>query len=79
MHDLPTHDFRRTSPRFADANLEQKPSLLDRIVGTTDTLGVTIGRLAVAWVLAQDGVTAVPGTKRRSWLDQNVSAAVDSR
>ncbi|WP_268814637.1 hypothetical protein [Streptomyces olivochromogenes] len=40
---------------------------------------MTIGRLAVAWVLAQDGVTAVPGTKRRSWLDQNVSAAVDSR
>lgn len=75
VRDLPAHDFRRTAPRFADANLEQKLSLLDRIVATADNLGVTTGQLALAWVLAQDGVTAVPGTKRRTWLEQNVAAA----
>ncbi|MFD8421792.1 aldo/keto reductase [Streptomyces sp. NPDC059466] len=75
VHDLPTHDFRRTSPRFADANLEQNLTLLDRITATADRLDVTTGQLALAWVLAQDGVTAVPGTKRRTWLEQNVAAA----
>lgn len=67
VHDLPTHDSRRASPRFADANLEQNLSLVERIVETADTVGVTTGQLALAWVLAQDGVTAVPGTKRRTW------------
>ena len=75
VHDLPAHDFRRTSPRFSDANLEQNLSLLDRVVATADDLGVTAGQLALAWVLAQDGVTALPGTKRRTWLEQNVAAA----
>ncbi|MDQ0773286.1 aryl-alcohol dehydrogenase-like predicted oxidoreductase [Streptomyces aurantiacus] len=73
--DLPPQDFRRTSPRFAETNLEQNLSLLDRIVATADELGVTTGQLALAWVLAQDGVTAIPGTKRRAWLEQNVAAA----
>ncbi|WP_328498589.1 aldo/keto reductase [Streptomyces sp. NBC_00414] len=75
VHDLPAHDFRRTAPRFADSNLERNLSLLDRIVGAADDLGVTTGRLALAWVLAQDGVTALPGTKRRTWLEENVAAA----
>ncbi|MCZ4514371.1 aldo/keto reductase [Streptomyces sp. ActVer] len=73
--DLPAHDFRRTSPRFAYANLERNLPLLDRIIATADSLGVTSGQLALAWVLARDGVTAVPGTKRRTWLEQDVAAA----
>jgi aryl-alcohol dehydrogenase-like predicted oxidoreductase len=77
VHYLPLHDFRRTSPRFADANLEQNLSPLDRIVETAADLGVTTGQLALAWVLAQDGVTAVPGTKRRAWFEQNVAAAIE--
>ncbi|MFD5625810.1 aldo/keto reductase [Streptomyces sp. NPDC127072] len=75
VRDLPAHDFRRTSPRFADANLERNLSLLDRIVSEAEGLGMTPGQLALAWVLAQDGVTALPGTKRRAWLEQNVAAA----
>jgi aryl-alcohol dehydrogenase-like predicted oxidoreductase len=75
VRDLPEHDFRRTSPRFADGNLEHNLALLDRLTATAEGLGVTPGQLALAWVLAQDGVTALPGTKRRTWLEQNVAAA----
>jgi aryl-alcohol dehydrogenase-like predicted oxidoreductase len=75
VRDLPPHDFRRTAPRFADANLEQNLALLGRIVATADSLGVSTGQLALAWVLAQDGVTALPGTKRRTWLEQNIAAS----
>lgn len=75
VRDLPADDFRRSSPRFADANLDQNLALLDRLVAKADALGVAAGQLALAWVLAQDGVTAIPGTKRRTWLEQNVAAA----
>ncbi|MGW4227646.1 aldo/keto reductase, partial [Streptomyces bauhiniae] len=39
--------------------------------------GVTPAQLALAWVLAQgDHIVPIPGTKRRSYLEQN-AAAVD--
>ena len=35
----------------------------------------TPGQLALAWVLAQgDDVVPIPGTKRRTYLEQNVEA-----
>jgi aryl-alcohol dehydrogenase-like predicted oxidoreductase len=38
--------------------------------------GVTSAQLALAWVLAQgDDVVPIPGTKRRSYLEQNAQAA----
>ena len=38
--------------------------------------GVTAGQLALAWVLAQgDDVVPIPGTKRRSYLEENAGAA----
>ena len=37
--------------------------------------GVASGQLALAWVLAQgDDIVPIPGTKRRSYLEQNVDA-----
>ncbi|MDX6488556.1 MAG: hypothetical protein QOK13_1171, partial [Gaiellaceae bacterium] len=37
---------------------------------------VTAGQLAIAWVLAQgDDVVPIPGTKRRTYLEENVAAA----
>jgi aryl-alcohol dehydrogenase-like predicted oxidoreductase len=41
-----------------------------------ERLGVTAGQLALAWVLAQgDDVVPIPGTKRVSYLEENVGAA----
>jgi aryl-alcohol dehydrogenase-like predicted oxidoreductase len=38
--------------------------------------GVTAAQLALAWVLAQGhDVVPIPGTKRRSYLEDNVAAA----
>jgi aryl-alcohol dehydrogenase-like predicted oxidoreductase len=39
-----------------------------------EKVNVTPGQLALAWVLAQ-GATAIPGTKRRAYLEENVAAA----
>ena len=38
--------------------------------------GVTAGQLALAWVMAQgDDVVPIPGTKRRTYLEENAGAA----
>ncbi|MRK00327.1 aldo/keto reductase [Aeromicrobium sp. S22] len=73
--DLDADDFRRTSPRFADENLAANLSVVDRVRSLAEGKGVTPGQLALAWVLHQDGVVAIPGTKRRTYLEENVAAA----
>ena len=38
-------------------------------------MGCTPGQLALAWVEAQgNDIVAIPGTKRRSYLEENVAA-----
>ncbi|GII28646.1 oxidoreductase [Planotetraspora mira] len=74
VEGLPERDFRRTAPRFAGENLRHNLQLVDRVRAIADNRGVAPGRLALAWVLAQ-GVTAIPGTKRRVYLEDNVAAA----
>jgi aryl-alcohol dehydrogenase-like predicted oxidoreductase len=37
---------------------------------------VTVSQLALAWVLSRgDDVAAIPGTKRRKWLRENIAAS----
>lgn len=74
--DLADGDFRKVSPRFAADNLAQNLTVVDHVRALAEAKGVTAGQLALAWVLAQDKVVAIPGTKRRKYLEENV-AAVD--
>jgi aryl-alcohol dehydrogenase-like predicted oxidoreductase len=75
--DLADDDFRRHGPRFTGANLEANRQLAARVQELADEKGVTAAQLALAWVLAQGtDVVPIPGTKRRSYVEQN-AAAVD--
>jgi aryl-alcohol dehydrogenase-like predicted oxidoreductase len=47
---------------------------VEKLEALAQTKGVTTAQLALAWVLAQ-GVVAIPGTKRRKYLELNVAAA----
>lgn len=68
-------DFRRRAPRFQGENLKHNLAVVARIAELAAIKGVTPAQLALAWVLAQgDDVVAIPGTKRRSYLEQNVAA-----
>jgi aryl-alcohol dehydrogenase-like predicted oxidoreductase len=71
---LPESDFRRTAPRFAGENFAHNLRLVDKVQAIAHEGGLTAGQLALAWVLAQ-GVTAIPGTKRRKYLEENAAAA----
>ena len=68
-------DFRRRAPRFQGENLERNLAVADRIAALAAAKGVTPAQLALAWVLAQgDDLVAIPGTKRRAYLEQNLAA-----
>jgi aryl-alcohol dehydrogenase-like predicted oxidoreductase len=73
--DLREDDFRRTGPRFTGENLEANLRLASKVEEIANDKGVTPAQLAIAWVLAQgDDIVPIPGTKRRSYLEQNVGA-----
>ncbi len=74
---LDADDWRRTQPRFRGENAERNLELASTVAALAADKGVTPAQLALACVLAQgDDVVPIPGTKRRSYLEQN-AAAVD--
>ncbi|HET7444094.1 MAG TPA: aldo/keto reductase [Solirubrobacterales bacterium] len=76
IDDLPEGDFRRVNPRFEGENFGRNLELVGRVEEIAAEKGVSAGQLALAWVLAQgDDVVPIPGTKRLSYLEQNVAAA----
>jgi len=74
--DFAPDDYRRFSPRFQGENFEKNLKLVDRITEMAQARSITPGQLALAWVLAQgEEIVPIPGTKRRSYLEENVAAA----
>jgi len=72
---LADDDFRRANPRFQGEALEANLALLRAIEQLAAAKGITTSQLALAWVLARgDDVVAIPGTKRRAYLELNVVA-----
>jgi aryl-alcohol dehydrogenase-like predicted oxidoreductase len=75
--ELAETDFRRSSPRFYEENFAANLEIVRRIEEVAESKGVTTAQLALAWVLAQgDDIVPIPGTKRRTYLEQN-AASVD--
>ncbi len=75
FEDFPEGDWRRTNPRFQGENFEKNLTLVERITEIAQDKGVTPAQLALAWVLAQgEDIVSIPGTKRRTYLEQNVGA-----
>jgi len=73
--ELDENDFRRFGPRFQGENLEANLGLAAKVQEIADEKGITPAQLAIAWVLAQgDDLVPIPGTKRRSYLEQNAGA-----
>ncbi len=76
LDDLEPDDYRRQSPRFQGENFERNLQLVARVEELAADKGVTAGQLALAWVLAQGtDIVPIPGTKRRTYLEENVVAA----
>jgi aryl-alcohol dehydrogenase-like predicted oxidoreductase len=74
--DFGEDDFRRHQPRFQGENLRHNLDLVERVEEIAAAHECRPGQLALAWVLHRgDDVVPIPGTKRRSYLQENVEAA----
>ena len=75
LDDLDQSDFRRHQPRFQGENLEANGAILHVVERVASERGCTPGQVALAFVHAQGrDVAPIPGTKRRSYLEENVAA-----
>jgi len=75
VDDLDEGDWRRTNPRFSEANAEKNQHLVDVVKRIAARRNATPAQIALAWVLAQgDDVAPIPGTKRVAYLEDNVGA-----
>ncbi len=73
--DLDEGDFRKSNPRFQDETLRHNLGIVDKVKEVAAELDATPGQVALAWLLHQEGVVTIPGTKRRTYLEENVAAA----
>jgi aryl-alcohol dehydrogenase-like predicted oxidoreductase len=63
-------------PRLQGDNLQQNLELVEQIEQMAAAKGMKAGQLALAWVLAQgEDIVPIPGTKRRTYLEENIAAA----
>jgi aryl-alcohol dehydrogenase-like predicted oxidoreductase len=73
--EYPPSDFRHQDPRLQGANFDANVASARLVADLAAAKGVTPGQLALAWVLHQgDDIVPIPGTKRRTYLEQNVAA-----
>lgn len=73
--DFEADDYRRSSPRFQGENFYRNLELVEKVKTIATAKGCTPAQLALAWVLAQGkDVFAIPGTRKRSRLDENLGA-----
>jgi aryl-alcohol dehydrogenase-like predicted oxidoreductase len=73
--DVPEGDRRLQHPRFQGENLDKNVAIAQRIEAIAREKKCTPAQLVLAWLLAQgDDVVAIPGTKRKQRVDENLAA-----
>jgi aryl-alcohol dehydrogenase-like predicted oxidoreductase len=75
FEDLEPNDWRRTSPRFQGDNFDRNLELVAQVQQMAQAKNCTPAQLAIAWLLQQgDDLVPIPGTKRVSYLLENLGA-----
>ena len=76
MADVAEDDVRRTYPRFQAGNFESNMALVRKLEELAAEKHCTPAQLALAWLLAKgEDIVPIPGSKRRSRVEENVGAA----
>ena len=75
FEDLEPNDWRRNMPRFQGENFERNLDLVGHIEALAREKKCLPSQLALAWLLHRgDDIVPIPGTKRRSYLEENARA-----
>jgi aryl-alcohol dehydrogenase-like predicted oxidoreductase len=73
---FPSGDFRKNNPRFQPEAMDANLALVERVKRVASRVGATPAQVALAWLLAQgEHIVPIPGTKKRSRLEENAAAA----
>jgi len=68
-------DVRRNHPRFQGDNFDRNLRIVEAVRRLADRKGCTAAQMALAWLLHHgEDIVPIPGTKRRTYLRDNVSA-----
>jgi aryl-alcohol dehydrogenase-like predicted oxidoreductase len=74
--DYPEGDFRRGDPRYQGENYDANVRAAQTVREIAVAMHAKPGQIALAWLLHKGGdIVPIPGTKRRSYLEENVAAA----
>jgi aryl-alcohol dehydrogenase-like predicted oxidoreductase len=74
--DYPETDHRRHDPRYQGENFDANQRAAQIVRDIAATHGAKPGQAAIAWLLRKgDDIVPIPGTKRRTYLQENIDAA----
>ncbi len=74
--EYPEGDYRRNDPRYQGENFDANMRAAAAVHEQAAAKGVTPGQIALAWLLHKgDDIVPIPGTKRRTYREENVAAA----
>ncbi|MEO0973117.1 MAG: aldo/keto reductase [Pseudomonadota bacterium] len=76
QEDLAERDYRRTFPRYAEANIEANARLVAGLESIASRHDLSLAQLSLAWLLARSPrVVPIVGTKRVPYVEENARAA----
>jgi aryl-alcohol dehydrogenase-like predicted oxidoreductase len=77
--DYPADDYRRNDPRYQGSNYDANVAAAQTVGDIAKARGAKPGQIALAWLLHKGpSIVPIPGTKRRTYLEENIAAAAIS-
>jgi aryl-alcohol dehydrogenase-like predicted oxidoreductase len=74
--EYPANDHRHEDPRYQGANFDANVRAAQVVRNTAVKHNAKPGQVALAWLLHRGSdIVPIPGTKRRTYLEENVAAA----
>lgn len=68
-------DLRQHLPRSSAENYDYNMNLVNSLKDIADLKGITLSQLALAWVLSQEDIVPIPGTRNIKYLKENIDSA----
>ena len=73
--DYPEGDVRKGDPRYEGENFDKNMMTAQVVRDIATALRAKPGQVALAWLLQKgDDIVPIPGTKRRTYLEENLAA-----
>ncbi|HLZ96348.1 MAG TPA: aldo/keto reductase, partial [Steroidobacteraceae bacterium] len=77
--EYPADDYRRNDPRYEGSNYDANVAAAQSVRDIATAKQGKPGQIALAWLLHKGPfIVPIPGTKRRTYLEENVAAATIS-